>query len=132
MSKGEIEMFRGASRNTVHIWDEITQTQECYPNNVLPKSFTMRVDDMTLWVHGNATKHMYEGVSSGRGSHASDQKLYIQLVLADFQQAVKVAIVDGFQYGKTVVSEDWELIIAQPRDGGKYPVVKHARYVGKE
>lgn len=38
-------------------------TQPLYEGTEIPKSFQMNLDDKDIWVHGNATEHMYEDVS---------------------------------------------------------------------
>lgn len=132
MSKGNSGLFKGTSRSTAHVWNDITATQNNYTNTVLPVSFSIQTTVGNYWVHGNATKHMYEELSSGRGSHAQDPGLYTQLMLADFQASVNKAISSGIKYGKTVREGNWELNIVKPRKGRKYPVIKHARFIGKE
>ena len=132
MSKGNSGHFKGTNRSTAHVWNDISATQPNYSNTVLPKSFSMQTTDGNYWVHGNATKHMYEELSSGRGSHAQDPNLYTQLMLADFQASVNKAISSGVKYGKTVREGNWELNIVKPRNNGQYPVIKHARFIGRE
>lgn len=132
MSKSGSGYFKGTNGSTAHIWNDISATQSNYSGTVLPKSFTLQTSKGNYWIHGNATKHMHEDLSSGKGSHAQDPQLYTQLMLADFQSSVNKAISSGIKYGKTVREGNWELNIVKPRNKGQYPVIKHARFIGKE
>ena len=132
MSKSGSGYFKGTNGSTAHIWNDISATQSNYSGTVLPKSFTLQTSKGNYWIHGNATKHMHEDLSSGKGSHAQDPQLYTQLMLADFQSSVNKAISSGIKYGKTVREGNWELNIVKTRNKGQYPVIKHARFIGKE
>ena len=92
MSKSGSGYFKGTNGSTAHIWNDISATQSNYSGTVLPKSFTLQTSKGNYWIHGNATKHMHEDLSSGKGSHAQDPQLYTQLMLADFQSSVNKAI----------------------------------------
>lgn len=132
MSKSNSGHFKGTNRSTAHVWNNVSTTQPNYANTVLPRSFSMQTIDGNYWVHVNATKHMYEELYSGRGSHAQDPNLYTPLMLADFQASVNKAILSGIKYGKTIREGNWELNIVKLRNGGQYPIIKHARYIGRE
>ena len=50
------------TRKTDTVWDHIIATQETYPGTKIPRSFVIEVNGERMWVHGNATEHMYESV----------------------------------------------------------------------
>ena len=54
------------------IWDNIVATQEFYPDTCIPRSFEIEVNGQKMWVHGNATEHIYDevykGIISGNGT----------------------------------------------------------------
>ena len=70
------------------VWDNITPTQENYPYTNIPKSFEIEVNGEKMWVHGNATEHMYEdvykGITTGNGTANTNANLYIQEIMSDF------------------------------------------------
>ena len=42
------------------VWDRITPTQPPYPGTLLPQSFVMHTPHGDMWVHPNATDHLYD------------------------------------------------------------------------
>jgi len=128
------------SENTAEVWNHLNATQENYGGTVIPKSFEIDVPmtkvtpDGKLWTHGNATEHMYESVASIK-NHASpvinsNPKLFSQFILYDYYKSLGKAVRKGIQYGSKVTVDSWEFIIVPSRNGGKYPVVKHALFTG--
>ena len=161
MSKGNSGLFSGTSgaqadfiqklervlsisddENTAVVWNHIKATQENYGGTVIPRSFevdvptTKATPEGKLWTHGNATEHMYEAVTSIKKQAPSiinsNPNLYSQFILYDYYKSLGKAVSKGTKYGSTVTVGNWEFIIVRPREGQKYPVVKHALFTGLE
>ena len=127
---GDIE--GGLSTGTV--WDNIIATQNNYPNTNIPKSFEVEVNGQKVWVHGNATEHMYEDVyariMAGEGTAYTNPNLYTQELMSDFYGSLEQATVSGIKYGELISAGNWEFIFAPPRQEGLLPVIKHAQFNG--
>ena len=104
-----------------------------------PKSFEIDVPvtkdtpDGKLWTHGNSTEHMYEAITSAKdypNLKNSNPHLYTQFILYEYYKSVGKAVNTGINYDKIITIGNWEFIIAKPRAGYKYPVVKHANFIG--
>lgn len=123
---------RGGKTGTV--WDNITPTQENYPYTNIPKSFEIEVNGEKMWVHGNATEHMYEdvykGITTGNGTAYTNPNLYTQEIMSDFYGSLQEATKSGIVYGEKITQGNWEFIFAQPRQAGQLPVIKHAQFNG--
>jgi len=161
MSKGNSGLFSGTSgsqasfihrlervlaipknESTATVWNHVKATQENYSGTVIPKSFevdvpiTSATPDGKLWTHGNATEHMYEAVTSIKKQAPSiinsNPNLYSQFILYDYYKSLGKAVDKGTKHGSTVTVGNWEFIIVKPREGQKYPVVKHALFTGLE
>lgn len=77
-----------------------------------------------MWVHPNATKHMWEetrGLTFGR-------RLSEELRLKGLADAVDRAVIGEWDEMQTV--QGWQLIFSRPLSEGLNPVLKHARYLG--
>lgn len=87
-----------------------------------------------MWVHGNATEHMYEDVYAkiiaGEGTAYTNPNLYTQELMSDFYGSLEQATVSGIQYGELISTGNWEFIFAAPRQEGLLPVIKHAQFNG--
>jgi len=120
--------------NTSIVWLHITPTQDNYATLELPISFEMDIQNRKMWIHGNATKHMFQEISqNGKGKNPmkiSNQTLYTQFVLYDFYQNLNSATAKGIIYGKVKRVGNWEFIFARPRNAEKLPVVIHAQFLG--
>ncbi|WP_440251870.1 hypothetical protein, partial [Catenibacterium faecis] len=85
------------------VWDNITPTQENYPYTNIPKSFEIEVNGEKMWVHGNATEHMYEdvykGITTGNGTAYTNPNLYTQEIMSDFCGSLQEATKSGIVYG---------------------------------
>ena len=116
------------------VWDNITPTQENYPYTNIPKSFEIEVNVEKVWVHGNATEHMYEdvykGITTGNGTAYTNLNLYTQEIMSDFYGSLQEATKSGIVYGEKIIQGNWEFIFAQPRQAGQLPVIKHAQFNG--
>ena len=116
------------------VWDNITPTQENYPYTNIPKSFEIEVNGEKMWVHGNATEHMYEdvykGITTGNGTAYTNPNLYTQEIMSDFCGSLQEATKSGIVYGEKITQGNWEFIFAQPRQAGQLPVIKHAQFNG--
>lgn len=116
------------------VWDNIKATQDNYPNTNVPKSFEVEVNGQKMWVHGNATEHMYEDVyakiTAGEGTAYTNPNLYTQELMSDFYGSLEQATVSGIQYGELISAGNWEFIFAAPRQEGLLPVIKHAQFNG--
>ena len=79
---------------------------------------------------------MYEAVSSIKKNALkiinSNPNLYSQFILYDYYKSVGKVLEKGVKYGQITKVGNWEFIIVQARPGQKYPVVKHALFVGLE
>ena len=119
------------------VWDNITATQENYPNLKLPKSFEIKIGDKKLWVHANATEHMYENLSSNAKRLSSKNisnyqellSINCQELLSEFYYSLEIAIKNnGLKTGEMIHGGNWEFMLSEPRIEGKSLVIKHARY----
>ena len=103
-------------------------------NLELPKSFEIDISKGKMWVHGNATKHMFQEIAQNwKGKNPmkiSNQTLYTQFVLYDFYQNLNSATAKGIKYGTIQTVGNWEFIFSHPRIEGGLPVVKHAQFLG--
>ncbi|MGW6506541.1 RHS repeat-associated core domain-containing protein [Streptomyces niveus] len=119
--------FSRASKGSGTIFDNISPTQPNYQGTVLPRSFNMSTSSgKTIWVHGNASKHIEEELRKSGFS----KSLKTEQLLVSLWRSVDAATVDGIQYGRHVKSNGWELIIV-PAKGGGNPVLKHARMLNE-
>lgn len=111
------------------VWDNITATQENYPQTKVPRSFEVDVNGQKMWVHGNATEHIYDevkGFYNGGKTAYTNPDLYTQELMNDFYYSLKQAAASGIKYGEKIVQGNWEFIFAEPRIEGLFPVVKHS------
>jgi RHS repeat-associated protein len=113
-----------AAKTTV--WNSIKATQPVYQGTAIPKSFEIAVGSQKMWVHPNATEHMFEYVTKNL-THS--RNINSQQILTSFQHALKAAIQNGIKYGKMLKVDNWEFILSKPRGEGLLPVVKHAQYI---
>ena len=124
----------GGGSSTGTVWDNIKATQDNYPNTNIPKSFEIEVNGQKMWVHGNATKHMYEDVYAkiiaGEGTAYTNPNLYTQELMSNFYGSLEQATVSGIQYGGLISAGNWEFIFTAPRQEGLLPVIKHAQFNG--
>lgn len=119
------------------VWDNITATQENYPNLKLPKSFEIKICDKKLWVHPNATEHMYENLSSSAKRFSSKNinnyqellSINCQELLSEFYYSLEIAIKNnGLKTEEIIRGGNWEFVLSEPRIEGQSLVIKHARY----
>lgn len=131
--RADVDGLEGGS-STGTVWDNIIATQDNYPNTNIPKSFEVEVNGQKMWVHGNATEHMYEDVYAkivaGEGTAYTNPNLYTQELMSDFYGSLEQATVSGIQYGELISAGNWEFIFAAPRQEGLLPVIKHAQFNG--
>ena len=146
LSEAELEVVNNVKRpqqlgnvgesgsKTGTVWDNITPTQEKYPYTNIPKSFEIEVNGEKMWVHGNATEHMYEevykGITTGNGTAYTNPNLYTQEIMSDFYGSLQEATKSGIVYGEKITEGNWEFIFAQSRQAGQLPVIKHAQFNG--
>ena len=130
----EDESETESGSKTCTVWDNITPTQENYPYTNIPKSFEIEVNGEKMWVHGNATEHIYEyvykGITTGNGTAYTNPNLYTQEIMSDFYGSLQEATKSGIVYGEKITQGNWEFIFAQPRQAGQLPVIKHAQFNG--
>ena len=124
------------------IWDNIIATQPNYPNTNIPRSFEVAVNEQRMWVHGNATEHIYEDVISkmsiknkttyvnGSGTAYTNPNLYTQELISDFYGSLEKATIGNIKYEEIIIQGNWEFIFSKPRKKGQLPVVKHAQFNG--
>ena len=129
------QSFRGESGSkTGTVWDNIKATQDKYPYTNIPKSFEVEVNGQKMWVHGNATEHMYSDVFkkiiAGEGTAHTNPDLYTQILMSDFYGSLEQATASGIEYEKLISAGNWEFIFSLPRQEGLLPVIKHAQFNG--
>lgn len=95
-----------------------------------------------MWVHGNATEHIYEDVISkmsiknkttyvnGSGTAYTNPNLYTQELISDFYGSLEKATIGNIKYEEIIIQGNWEFIFSKPRKKGQLPVVKHAQFNG--
>ena len=91
-----------------------------------------------MWVHGNATEHIYEDITAqfykqmkkGEGLAYTNPNLYSQMVMSDFYGSLEKAIDSEIIYEEIINQGNWEFIFSKPRENGLLPVVKHAKFNG--
>jgi filamentous hemagglutinin len=118
--------------NTAGVWDAIEATQGNYPGTVVPRSFNLRTaGGKQIWVHPNATEHIYQDVYMSRTlKNVMDKQtrdLAAQAELWSLHRAVSAATRLGITYDKPIVTDGWELVFSRPRAVGMNPVLKHAQ-----
>ncbi|GAB2977569.1 hypothetical protein GCM10023080_048100 [Streptomyces pseudoechinosporeus] len=119
--------LEGAEYATASVWTRIAATQPAYASTMLPRSFNLfTTSGRQIWVHPNATKHIAEEIMHNSFS----RNLKTEELLVGLVRAVDDATMHGVQYGRRVLSQGWELIIAPGRTAGANPVLKHARRLG--
>ena len=134
------KLFADLDEPTAVVWSHLKSTAENYGGTVIPRSFEIDVPktpmtpDGKLWTHGNATEHMYEAASSIKAQAPrivnSNPNLYSQFILYDYYKSLGKVIKNGVKYGSRVTVGKWEFIIVKSRADDKYPVVKHALFIG--
>jgi len=137
MSKASSGYFSGTlgsnNWNTSEVWRYLNPTQENYSGTDLPKSFNLKTDDVEIWTHGNATKHIHEAILSLKDNpklKGTNPKLYTQFILYDYWKSLSRIVKNGVKYNRKLISNNWEIILAPPRKDGYNPVVKHAKFSG--
>ncbi|WP_413799202.1 DUF6531 domain-containing protein [Streptomyces iranensis] len=118
-------------KGTGTVWDDIEATQPNYPGTELPKSFRMKAGDSEIWVHGNASEHIFEYAKGKAERMASPEQVGVatQSQLKSLQAAVAEATRDGVPLGKKIDVGDWELKFSQ-RPTDPLPALVHALYKG--
>ena len=116
------------------VWNNITATQENWPNTQIPKSFEIEINGQKMWVHGNATEHMYDDVyakiMAGEGTAYTNPNLYTQELMTDFYGSLEKATASGIEYNELISTGNWEFIFSPARQEGVLPVIKHAQFNG--
>nr|WP_252863232.1 RHS repeat-associated core domain-containing protein [Paenibacillus riograndensis] len=112
------------------VWDSMKATQPLYEGTQIPKSFEISVGNQKVWVHGNATEHMYEDVAKVMKTPGIDPKLYSQQLLTDFQGSLQQATQNGIKYGELMNVGKWEFKFSPPREQGQLPALIHAQFNG--
>ncbi len=80
-------------KKTGTVWDSIKATDPMYKNTRIPKSFELTAGNKKLWVHPNATEHMYDYLKT-RVSHQAP--INSQTMLSGLKASVEQAIKQGF------------------------------------
>jgi len=128
MSKSSSGYFSGTKGTSAGVWNDITPTQPNYPGTALSRSFVIKTDGETLWVHGNATEHMAEYLikQTSTGHSRESTKLAAQIMLYDMQQSLGAVTKNGVSYGRILHHGNWNFIINKARNGESYDAVIHA------
>ena len=129
-----VDDVAGDGTLTGTVWDNIKATQDNYPNTNIPRSFEVEVNGQKMWVHGNATEHIYENVCAkimlGESTAYTNPNLYTQELMSDFYGSLEQATASGIKYGELISAGNWEFIFVAPRQEGLLPVIKHAQFNG--
>ncbi|WP_260490778.1 hypothetical protein [Listeria innocua] len=120
------KVAKKTSEVTGTVWDDIKATQPVVEGTNIPKSFEMTIKGEKIWVNPNATKHMVE-YSASKKPYA--RNLTEQQLLRSLQSASEMALNNGYQYGKVITIDNWQLIFSAPREVGQLPVLYHALYL---
>ena len=128
MSKAVSGYISGTKGSSAEVWKDIIPTQPNYPGTALPRSFVIKTDGETLWVHGNSTEHMAEYLikHTNTGHSQESAKLVAQIMLYDMQQSLGAVTKNGVSYGRILHHGNWDFIISKARNGELYNAVIHA------
>lgn len=107
------------------VWDDITPTQENYKGTRLPRSFQLDIDEQKFWVHGNATKHIYEHLIKRNSS-----QIELQAMVTDFRNTIASIIKEKLIYEHEYVVGKWSIIFSASKSKDLLPVIKHAVFMG--
>ena len=126
--------FSYEPNSTAVVWNRINSTAENYGGTVIPKSFTINTTSGEMWTHGNATEHMYEALIAIKTKAPriinSNPNLYSQFILYDYWKSLNNTVKNGIRYERLITEGRWEFKFSRPRSGAKYPVIKHAKFLG--
>jgi len=123
----------GGAASTGTVWDSVVPKQPLHGGTPVPKSFALTVGDTEVWVHPNATEHIFDDLRGvvDRGASCQTIDLAAQSRLASLQAAVAEASGGGTPpIGQMIKVGGWELKFGNPAASGMLPVLYHARYVG--
>jgi hypothetical protein len=112
------------------VWNSIKATQPLYKGTTIPTSFTIEAGNQEIWVHGNATEHIYEEVVKVMKTPGINPKQYTQLLLSDLQGTLQKITNSGIKYGQLINEGKWELKFGPPRAEGQLPALIHAVFKG--
>lgn len=117
----------GAATGTV--WDAIKATQPLYEGTLIPRSFELATENGNVWVHGNATEHLFEYAHGlfEKGVSQDAVNMATQAQLKSLQSAVSSVTAQGLNYGKNYEIGGWQLQFAAPREAGQLPALIHAQ-----
>ncbi|MFH1461352.1 MAG: hypothetical protein ABIF12_00175 [bacterium] len=113
------------------VWNNIKVTDKMYPSSKIPRSFELTVKSEKIWIHPNATKHMYQYLIKHKAI-THNTPLNSQILLSDFKLAVEKAVANGFKYDNIFNIGSWEFMIGKPRAKGLLPTIYHANYFPKK
>ena len=127
--------FEGSSLDNVSqkskVWDDIVGTQPLYDvNSLIYKSFEIKVGNNKIWVHGNATEHLRElelNILNDISKTPELKRLGVELILTDFQGALKEVTKNGLKYDELMNAGRWEFKLSSPREVGQLPALIHAQ-----
>jgi hypothetical protein len=112
------------------VWDDITATQPSYLGTLIPKSFEIQVGTNRVWVHGNASEHLYEAINSYGKNAGKQTELYSQILLTDFQNALASVTKNGIHYEELMTVGNWEFKFGKAKETGQLPVLFHSVFKG--
>lgn len=116
----------GAGTGTGTVWDDIKATQPNYEGTEIPESFEINAGNEKVWVHGNATEHIYQDAIKAGGN----TNLYSQQLLTDFKGALQQATQNGIKYNEIMTVGNWEFKFAPAREAGQLPALIHSQFNG--
>ena len=80
-----------------------------------------------------SSEYAYQAISSCKDNPRlknSNPMLYTQFILYDYYKSLSKAVINEVKWGKMVTYGNWGFVFSKPRNGQKYPVVKHAKFNG--
>lgn len=119
-----------SARQASTVWMHIRPTQPSWPGTQIPKSFEVSVKVGRLWVHPNATEHLWERIGKIKSADSMryQSPLHNQLLLNSFRSALEKATERGIRYDQKLRVGQWEFIIQPGGKTGPLPTVVHAQY----
>jgi RHS repeat-associated protein len=123
-----LQNFASSAQGTGTVWDSVRATQPLHPGTQIPRSFELTTSNGTVWVHGNATKHIaeYANAMLSRGVHPNLVNIGTQQQIRGLHGAIQAATAGGVPYGRLVTIGGWELKFAAARATDEFPALIHA------
>jgi hypothetical protein len=110
--------------DTSSVWSSIKPTDVNYPGTSVPRSFELTTNSGDqVWVHPNASEHLFERIAGTGSGPLADLKS--QLLLYRMQQIVSGAELSEQAYETMQTIGRFELQIGAPREPDLLPALIH-------